>query len=45
MKKQVHYDIRDYSISEICVFIEDKDTGEDLKIKLKGIITNNKFRR
>ena len=29
MKKQVHYDIRDYSISEICVFIEDKDTGED----------------
>lgn len=31
MKKQVRYDIRDYSISEICVFIEDKDTGEDYK--------------
>ena len=31
MKKQVQYDIRDYSISEICVFIEDKDTGKDYK--------------
>ena len=29
MKKQVRYDIIDYSVSEICVFIEDKDTGED----------------